>query len=33
LAGVAVLDVQYIFGGAGDHILARDFDLPHDLVG
>ena len=33
LAGLAVLDVLDVFGGAGDHFLARGFDLPHDLVG
>ncbi len=29
-AGFAVLDVVEVFGGAGDHFLAGDFDVPHD---
>ena len=31
LSGFSVLDVVVVFGGAGDHFPAGDFDLPHDF--
>jgi hypothetical protein len=32
LAGLAVLDVLEVLGGAGNHFPARDFDLPHEFL-
>ncbi len=29
-AGLAVFDVLEVFGGAGDHFLAGDYDVPYD---